>query len=127
MTMFYKIENKFEPLSQLHQRVLGIYIYQSFGLDPEVLRQSVREVFAGGRKRAMAEGTNIFRVLVKTLFKTGIITDRTIHVYDTWLDTEALEVEGDAMVGDAVAADGIEYLREINKKRRVIGQKPLAV
>jgi len=92
-----------------------------------VLRQSVHEAFAGGRKRAMAEGTNIFRVLVKTLFKTGIITDRTIHVYDTWLDTEALEAEGDAMVGDAVAADGIEYLREINKKRRVIGQKPLAV
>ncbi len=82
----------------------------------------MREAFAGGRKRAMAEGTNIFRVLVKTLFKAGIITDRTIHVYDTWLDTEALEAEG-----DAIAADGIEYLREINKKRRVIGQKPLAV
>ena len=111
-------------LSSLAQRS---YIYQSFGLDPEVLRQSVHEAFAGGRKRAMAEGTNIFRVLVKTLFKAGIITDRTIHVYDTWLDTEALEAEGEAMVGDAVAADGIEYLREINRKRRVIGQKPLAV
>ena len=66
-------------------------------------------------------------MLVKTLFKAGIITERTIHVYAAWLDTEALEAEGDTMVGDAIAADGIEYLREINKKRRVIGQKPLAV
>jgi len=36
----------------------------------------------------------------------------------------ALEAEGDTMVGDAIAAEGIEYLREINRKRRVIGQKP---
>jgi hypothetical protein len=86
----------------------------------------VRESFTGGRKRAMREGTNIFRVLVRTLFKAGIITDRTIHVYSAWLDTEALQAEGDAMVGDAIAAEGIEYLREINRKRRVIGQKPEA-
>ncbi len=82
----------------------------------------MREAFAGGRKRAMREGTNVFRVLVKAPFKAGIVTERTIHVYFAWLDTEALEAEG-----DAIAADGIEYLREINKKRRAIGQKPLAV
>jgi hypothetical protein len=108
-------------LSSLAQRG---YIYKAFGLDPTTLRESVREAFAGGRKRAMRESTNIFRVLVKTLFKAGIITERTIHVYSAWLDTEALEAEGDAMVGDAIAADGIEYLREINRRRRVIGQKP---
>ena len=27
------------------------------------------------------------------------------------------------MVGDAIAADGIKYLRAINAKRRIIGQK----
>ena len=31
------------------------------------------------------------------------------------------------MVNDAIAAEGTEYLREINRKRRVIGQKPIAV
>jgi hypothetical protein len=87
----------------------------------------VREAFGGGHKRAMRESTNVFRVLVKTLFKAGIVTDRTIHVYAAWLDTEALEAEGDVMVGDAIAAEGIEYLRAINRKRRVIGQKPIAV
>jgi hypothetical protein len=111
-------------LSSLAQRT---YIYEAFGLDVGRLRDSVREAFSGGRKRAMRENTNIFRVLVKTLFKAGIITDRTINVYAAWLDTEALEAEGDAMIGDAIAAEGIEYLREINSGRRVIGQKPLAV
>src|SRR4051812_23324563 len=111
-------------LSSLAQRG---YIYERFGLDPAVLRASVREAFGGGRKRAMRESTNVFRVLVKTLLKAGIVTDRTIRVYAAWLDTEALEAAGDAMVGDAIAAEGIEYLREINRKRRVIGQKPIEV
>jgi hypothetical protein len=108
-------------LSSIAQRA---YIYEPFGLDPKMLRASVREAFSGGRKRAMRESTNVFRVLVKTLFKAGIVTERTIHVYAAWLDTDALEAEGDAMVGDAIAAEGIEYLREINRRRRVIGQKP---
>ena len=57
----------------------------------------------------------------------GIITDRTIHVYAAWVDRQMLEAEGDTMVGDAIAAEGIEYLREINRKRRVIGQKVAAM
>lgn len=107
-------------LSSLAQRA---YIYEPFGLDVKVLRESVRQRFLGGRKNSLREGTNIFRVLVKTLLKAGIITERTIHIYAAWVDTDELEAEGDTMVGDAIAAEGIEYLRAINTKRRVIGQK----
>ena len=52
-----------------------------------------------------------------------IITDRTIHIYAAWVDVEGLQAEGETMVGDAIAAEGIDYLRAINAKRRVIGQK----
>ena len=107
-------------LSSLAQRA---YIYEGFGLDVGVLRESVRERFVGGRKNSLKEGTNVFRVLVKTLLKAGIVTERTLHIYSAWVDTDELEAEGDTMVGDAIAADGIEYLRAINAKRRVIGQK----
>jgi hypothetical protein len=107
-------------LSSLSQRA---YVYEPFGLDVAVLRESVRERFAGGRKNSLREGTNIFRVLVKTLLKAGIVTERTIHIYAAWVDTAELDAEGDTMVGDAVAAEGIEYLRAINRNRRVIGQK----
>jgi hypothetical protein len=107
-------------LSSLAQRA---YIYEGFGLDVKMLRDSVRESFSGGRKNALREGTNVFRVLVKTLLKAGIVTDRTIRIYAAWVDTDELDAEGDTMVGDAIAAEGIEYLRAINAKRRVIGQK----
>ena len=100
------------------------YIYEEFGLDPKWVRDAIRERFgSNSRKNSMKESTNIFRVLVKTLMKAGIITDRTRHVYSPWLDMDELAGEGDSMVGDAIAADGIEFLREINRKRRVIGQK----
>ena len=107
-------------LSSMAQRA---YVYEGFGLDVGRLRDSVRERFHGGRKNSLKEGTNVFRVLVKTLLKAGIVTDRTIHIYSAWVDTNELAAEGDGMIGDAIAADGIEYLRAINEKRRVIGQK----
>jgi hypothetical protein len=41
---------------------------------------------------------------VKTLMKAGIITARTAPTYANWVDMKGLEAEGDAMVGDAIAA-----------------------
>jgi hypothetical protein len=107
-------------LSSLSQRA---YIYAGFGLDVNTLRDSVREAFAGGRKESLRESTNIFRVVVKTLLNAGIITERTMPLYAAWLDMEGLQTEGDTTVGEAIAAEGIEYLRAINAKRRAIGQK----
>jgi hypothetical protein len=63
---------------------------------------------------------------VKTLLKTGIVTERTIHVYAAWVDVDGLQAEGDAMIGDAIAAEGIDYLRAVSAGRRVIVQKAIA-
>jgi len=63
----------------------------------------------------------VFRVLVKTLMHAGIVTERTRHVYAAWIDLADLEAEGDAMVGDAIAAEGIEALRAVNSARRRLG------
>ena len=102
-------------------------IYGQFGLDWQWVRSAVMEAFTDSdRRRLMTQSTNIFRVLIKTLLKAGIITDRTIHIYAAWVDTNELDAEGDTMVGDAIAAEGIEYLRAINAGRRVIGQKVTA-
>jgi hypothetical protein len=100
------------------------YIYEQFGLDWQWVRDAVRERYNSDRRReAMKESTNVFRVLVKTLLKAGIITERTQHVYAAWLDMDGLRAEGETVIGDAIAADGIEYLREINRQRRSIGKK----
>jgi hypothetical protein len=65
----------------------------------------------------MKEATNIFRVLIKTLLNAGIITDRTRAFYAVYVDMDELKAEGDSMVGDAIAEDGIKFLQEINFKK----------
>mgnify|MGYP005692463195 CR=1 FL=1 len=64
----------------------------------------------------MRESTDIFRVLVKTLFKAGIITDRTKDFYAIYVDLDELKEEGDRMVGDDIADEGLRFLKEINFK-----------
>ena len=108
-------------LTNIRQRRV---IYEQFGLDWEWVRDAVREVYGDeNRRNDTREAGNIFNVLARTLWKAGIITDRTRHVYAGWVSFEGFARDGDFMIGDAVAAEGIEMLREINKGRRKIGQK----
>jgi hypothetical protein len=66
----------------------------------------------------MKEATNIFRVLIKTLLNAGIITDRTRAFYGMYVDMDELKNEGDRMVGDDIAEEGIVYLKAINFRDR---------
>ena len=65
-------------------------------------------------REEMLEATNIFRVLVKTLLKAGIITERTAGNYAAFVDIQELYKEGDWMVGDDIAEEGIKQLIRIN-------------
>jgi len=108
-------------LMNIHQKQV---IYQQFGLDWEWVRDACREVFTDAdRREALKESTNIFRVLVKTLLKSGIITDRTRPLYAHWIDMDEIDAESEDMVGYAIADEGTAYLKTINQSRRVIGQK----
>jgi hypothetical protein len=94
-------------------------IYPQFGLDWQWVRSAVMEAFTDAdRRRLMKENTNIFRVLIKTLLHGGIITDRTRHLYEAWVDLGQLQKEPEGVVGDAVAEAALEELREINRERR---------
>jgi Protein of unknown function (DUF3066). len=94
-------------------------LYEEFGLDPEkVIAEMGQMVTDETRRENMKEQTNIFRVLVKTLLNAGIITDRTKAFYATYVDLDELKGEGDKMVGDDIAEEGIKYLQEINFKDR---------
>lgn len=94
-------------------------IYPQFGLEWEWVRAAVQEAFTDAdRRRAMTESTNIFRVLIKTLLKAGIITDRTKPVYAAWVDMEELRQEDDEVAGSDVADATLEELKRINAARR---------
>ena len=99
-------------------------IYAQFGLDWEWVRGAVMEVFGDAeRRRLMRESTNIFRVLIKTLVKADIITERTRAHYAAWIDMDEVAGEGDRMVGDDIADAGIASLKEINASKRKVVRK----
>ena len=94
-------------------------LYEEFGLDPNrVIEEMGKLVSDETRREEMKEATNIFRVLVKTLVNAGIITERTKAFYAVYVDIDELKGEGEAMVGDDIAEEGIKYLQEINFKDR---------
>ena len=96
-------------------------IYREFGLDWQWVRASILEAFTDAdRRKGMLESTNIFRVLIKTLLKAGIITDRTKAVYAQWVDMRELALEPDEVVGTDLAEATTEELRAINKTRKKI-------
>lgn len=91
-------------------------VYKSVGLDWRwVQRTMLRELNQSELlMEEMKKDNNVFRVLVKTLLNAGIITDRTRHIYAQWVDMDELKAEGDEMVGDAIAEEGIKRLEKIN-------------
>ena len=98
-------------------------VYALVGLDWQRVQAAFMEAVTDDTiRQEMKESTNIFRVLVKTLLKAGIITKRTASIYATYVDVEELRTESDEMVGDAIAAEGIAGLKLINAGRHVFGQ-----
>ena len=89
------------------------------GLDPDKVVEEYGKIMTDDlRRENMKEQTNIFRVLVKTLLNAGIITDRTKAFYAMYVDIDELRGEGDRMVGDDIAEEGIVYLKAINFRDR---------
>src|SRR5438309_7701485 len=103
-------------------------IYPQFGLDWEWVRDAVLEARTDEHRRSlMQRSSNVFRTLIKTLLKAGVITERTRAHYAMWVDLDELSAEGDRMVGDEVAEEGIRSLKEINAgKRKVVRKVPAA-
>ncbi len=95
-------------------------VYADFGLDPDRVRAELVILIQNDERRRerLKSQTNIFRVLIKTLFNSGLITERTRAFYATYVDMDELKAEGDKMVGDDIAEEGIKYLQEINFKDR---------
>lgn len=99
-------------------------IYREFGLDWQWVRDAILENFSDEDRRSqMTQNTNIFRVLIKTLLKAGIITDRTRHVYQAWVDMDELNAEDDEVAGADIAAAAMEELKGINAGRQKMGAR----
>src|SRR5271156_6258817 len=103
-------------------------LYEEFGLDPARVIAEFQEIATDeARREDMKEATNIFRVLIKTLLNAGIITERTRAFYAIYVDMDELKAEGDRMIGDDIAEEGVRFLQAINFKGRALNApSPLA-
>ena len=102
-------------------------VYAMVGIDWQDAQAALMEAITDeGRRQRMSESTDIFRVLIKTLLKAGIITDRTKAFYSMYVNMEELTAEGDRMIGDDIAEEGIRYLQQVNFGRKVTGGSLLA-
>jgi hypothetical protein len=102
------------------------WIYEAVGLDPAWCQEAFMEAITDVAIREdMKDATNIFRVLIKTLLKAGIITERTKPVYAAYIDMAELYAEGDRMVGDDIAEEGIKYLIQLNGGKLVLPSSTL--
>ncbi|MDE2465822.1 MAG: ferritin-like domain-containing protein [Alphaproteobacteria bacterium] len=91
------------------------FIYEAVGLDPQWCQQAFMEALSDVEiRQELADASNIFRVLIKTLLNAGIITDRTRANYAAYIDMAELHAEGDRMIGDDIAEQGIKYLMQLN-------------
>jgi hypothetical protein len=90
-------------------------VYAEVGLDWQDAMAAIQEAFGDEHRREqMKQSANIFRVLIKTLLNAGIITDRTRSFYGVYVDMNELKAEGDLMVGDDIAEEGIKFLQAVN-------------
>jgi hypothetical protein len=90
-------------------------VYETLGLDWKEAMASLTDAFSDAKRRELLkQSANIFRVLIKTLLNAGIITDRTKNFYGMYVDMNELKNEGDSMVGDEIAEEGIRYLQTVN-------------
>ncbi len=98
-------------------------IFPQFGLEWEWVRGAVLEAFTDDdHRKEMQQNTNIFRVLIKTLLKAGIITERTRPIYGHWVNMSELSREDDEVAGADVAEAAMRELAEINQQRRVMSK-----
>lgn len=94
-------------------------IYQSFGLDWQWVRDAMRESYNSEVRREQMTATNgIFRPLIRSLFKAGLITERTQALYAPWVRLSELSSENDNLLGMAPVRDGLDFLEQVNASRQ---------
>ncbi len=90
-------------------------VYAQVGIQWQDAMAAIQEAFGDEQRReGMKQSANIFRVLIKTLLNAGIITDRTRSFYGMYVNMDELKAEGDRMVGDDIAEEGIKFLQTVN-------------
>ncbi len=90
-------------------------LYEKYGWDTEYVRQKIRAYYTEEvRKQELSEQAGVFRILARTLIRSGIVTERTRPVYAQWLDLDSLAEDDTNSVEASIARQGLELIASIN-------------
>ena len=93
-----------------------VELYQKYGWSTDYARKKIREFYTDQiRKDELSERTGVFRILVRTLIRSGIVSERTQNIYAQWLDLNSLNADETNPVESDIAKKGLEFLASVNQ------------
>lgn len=104
----------FQNLSGLEQKK---DLYQRFGLEWRWVGGAMKEAASEpGMRAALQNNALMYRVLAKTLLQAGIITERTRPLYNACFNLESLPSDAEDLMGQGIADQTLQELREIHEE-----------
>ncbi len=91
-----------------------IALYQKYGWDADYARKKIRKYYTEDvRRQELSEQSGVFRILAKTLIRSGIVSKRTRHIYSQWLDLDSLNSDDTNSVETFIAKKGMEFISSV--------------
>lgn len=90
-------------------------LYKKYGWSVDYVKEKVRCYYTDEiRRKEFSEHNGVFRILVKTMIRSGIVSERTSHFYEKWLDLDCLQDDEKDSVEFQIARAGLEFLASVN-------------
>lgn len=94
-------------------------VYDRYGLDWKWVRGALKESYTSDvRRQELAATNSAFRIVMRTLVNSGVVSERTEASYAAWVPIDDLRNESDDNIEERITLEGLEYLRRINDSRR---------
>lgn len=91
-------------------------LYAPYGWTVEQVGDSVRQSYTSDtRRKELSEEASVFRVVIRTLLGSGIVTERTKVEYERWINFASIDGEGAASIESAITSGGLALLEKLNQ------------
>ena len=114
----------YQNLNGLEQKNV---VYERFGMDARWVAGAIKEeaIATPAMREAREKNTLMYRVLARTLFQCGILTERTRPLYNAYFNLDDLSDDPDHLLGAGIADETMRELRQIRQEIRR-GRMPTA-
>lgn len=114
----------YQNLNALEQKNV---VFERFGLNAGWVAGAIKEASGTPAMReAREKNTLMYRVLARSLFQCGILTERTRPLYTAYFNLDDLSDDPDDLLGAGVADETMRELRHIREEIRRDRRKPLS-